>query len=63
MEAYQERVVAELEEVTKNLVALRKFIGGKIYNGLSEYEQNLLQQQVQHMQDYEAVLKKRVELF
>ena len=63
MEAYQERVVAELEELTKKLVALGKFIGGKIYNGLSEYEQNLLQQQVQHMQDYEAVLKKRVELF
>ena len=63
MEAYQERVVAELEELTKKLVALRKFIGGEIYNGLSEYEQNLLQQQVQHMQDYEAVLKKRVELF
>ena len=42
---------------------MRKFIGGKIYNELSEYEQNLLQQQVQHMQDYEAVLKKRVELF
>ena len=63
MEAYQERVVAELEEMTKRLTALRKFIGGKIYNGLSEYEQNLLQQQVQHMQDYEAVLKKRVELF
>lgn len=63
MEAYQERVVAELEELTKKLVTLRKFIGGKIYNGLSEYEQNLLQQQVQHMQDYEAVLKKRVELF
>ena len=63
MEAYQERVVAELEELTKKLAALRKFIGGKIYNGLSEYEQNLLQQQVQHMQDYEAVLKKRVELF
>ena len=63
MEAYQERVVAELEEVTKRLTALRKFVGGKIYNGLSEYEQNLLQQQVQHMQDYEAVLKKRVELF
>ena len=63
MEAYQERVVAELEELTKKLVALRKFIGGKIYNALSEYEQNLLQQQVQHMQDCEAVLKKRVELF
>lgn len=63
MEAYQQRVVDELEELTKKLTDLGKFIGGRIYSGLSDYEQNLLQQQQRHMQDYEAVLKQRVGLF
>lgn len=60
MDAYQERVITELEELSAKIVALGKFIGGKIYRGLSEYEQNLLQQQLRHMQDYEGVLKQRV---
>ena len=63
MDAYQQRVIAELEELSKKIAALGKFIGGKIYRGLSDYEQNLLQQQLRHMQDYEGALKQRVELF
>jgi len=63
MNAFQERVIEEKEQLDDKIAKLTKFIGGKVWAGLTDYEQNLLQVQLNHMRDYSATLAKRIEVF
>lgn len=60
MEAYQERMIAELNELQERVDKLHKFVGDreKIVNLESE-KLDLLMRQLHHMTMYEDVLKKR----
>ncbi len=60
MEAYQERMLHELEELTERRKKLFDFISSNpLFNSLTEDEQNDMREQWMHMKGYEAVLKRR----
>jgi hypothetical protein len=64
MEAYQERVVTErdeLEEKIEKLVAFMFHSGH--FQGIPEREQDLLNRQLEAMREYSSILEERIEGF
>jgi hypothetical protein len=58
-----ERVKVELEELFIRLEALKGFKGGEVYTGLSKTDQRNLRLQLVHMEDYAAILTKRIQVW
>jgi hypothetical protein len=63
MEDYQERVIAEKEELHKKVCGLIDFMHCDTYAQLPATEQGLLMVQLAAMQNYESALERRIELF
>lgn len=59
----RERVEAELEEVSKNLGALRRFIGTDNFFKLPEEQQILLCLQANTMDTYAKILMRRLKIW
>lgn len=60
---HQQRVVAELAELTGRITRLAAFIDGDVFPGLGALERVDLQLQLQLMRRLEAVLARRVARF
>lgn len=63
MEAYQENVIAEKDELNIKIQKLDAFICSKKFEEVSPKEHWLLVEQLIHMREYYNVLIKRIELF
>lgn len=63
MKPYQERVVVEKVELDEKRQALRVFIGGEVWRGLSEMEQSRLNRQLEAMTLYSNILNERIKAF
>ena len=63
MEAYQERVIAEMKDLDDKIGKLSAFMKLDTFQGLEEEDRNLLTEQYEHMNQYYSVLRKRVERF
>ena len=63
MEAFQQRVIDEKTELDEKREKLGQFIGGDIFNGLPQEEQERLDRQAALMRDYSAVLGERIAAF
>lgn len=63
LEAHQQRVVEEYNQLANKLNALRSFLRTVKERDLSELEVDLLQQQYGIMAAYAKVLSERIELF
>jgi hypothetical protein len=63
METYQERVVAEKNELDVKIKSLRAFINSDEYNEIKENDQVLLCEQYEHMAKYTSVLSDRIKRF
>lgn len=60
---YQERIVAERDELSTKLDLLRAFFKSPNIASVSTYEHNLLKRQERAMADYLEVLRMRVRIF
>ena len=63
MEAYQQRVVDELNELGEKTEKLRDFFQHPTFSQLNEENQFLLSSQYFAMATYREILKRRVKLF
>jgi hypothetical protein len=63
MQPYQERVVAERDELHEKIEKLAIFLDTPTYQNLPQPEQQRLLQQLVHMNDYLAVLDERTAAF
>lgn len=63
MKLYQQRVVAECDELKTKLDALNRFIDGEVFKGLESTEQHLLEEQYRFMFRYYDILVKRIANF
>ncbi len=63
MAPYQERVLAEQNELTEKLVKLRQYIATAEFSSVPEEERNLLMAQGHHMTAYSDTLAQRITLF
>lgn len=63
MSDWQQRVIAERNELIKRINALENFIAEDFYGNLMGEEQRLLERQLEAMQQYEAVLRARISRF
>jgi hypothetical protein len=64
MQPHQQRVVDELSELSKKLVALVSFISrGEIFATLAADEQSRLRRQRDAMQEYADILEERIAAF
>lgn len=63
MQAHQERVVAEKQELSDRLSKLLAFFQGPIFPTLSEAERSRLRNQARFMDGYAAVLEERIAAF
>lgn len=66
MEAYQERVIAEKEELDSKLSKLKDFCFGDdttIFNKLTPVDRDLLESQFTAMEEYSRILGKRISRF
>lgn len=63
MEAHQERVVKEHEELLNRVVKLEDFIGGTVFANLPVNEQVRLKLQFKLMEAYDDVLTERIRNF
>ena len=63
MEAYQQRVVDEMNELDAKRDKLRAFIGGDVYRTLANMEQSRLNRQLEAMTLYSSILSERVAAF
>lgn len=63
MQPYQERVVAEREELKERLSKLRTFMGSEQYDLLDASERDRLFRQAAHMAGYGRVLGERIAAF
>lgn len=63
MQPYQERVVAEQEELFEKLEKLRIFVGSATFVGLPQPERGRLTRQYLAMSSYFDVLNERIALF
>ena len=63
MASFQERVVAEKEELDGRLVRLRSFMSGDVMVTLPLGEQSRLRRQRSIMENYSEVLCERIEAF
>lgn len=63
LQPHQQRVVDEKTELELKLSALRGFLYGSVFNGLTSYEQALLLLQEHIMTAYSDVLRQRIKAF
>lgn len=63
MQPHQQRVVDEKTELDTKWLALISFTTSDIFNGLSEYERNLLRDQAAVMKTYSDILAERIATF
>lgn len=63
MEAYQDRVVKEKEDLDNKICSLFRFIGSGTFNGLSDEEKRRLKRQKISMEGYSDVLAERIQTF
>lgn len=63
MQPHQQRVVDEKNELETKCAALGNFIGGAIFNSLSDGERQLLSEQLGWMKGYLSVLNQRIDGF
>ena len=63
MEAFQERVVAEKEQLDHKIEMLDNFIKGQIFPTISAEEQERMERQFVHMRNYSEVLGERIAAF
>jgi len=63
MQEFQQRVVDEKAALDEKREKLGQFIGGDIFNGLPQDEQERLDRQAALMRDYSAVLGERIAAF
>ena len=63
MEAYQERVIAERDELATRFTKLQKFVLSADFQQVESVVQGLLLIQVSIMQAYIAILNERIKLF
>lgn len=61
LEAWQERMMTEREELHTKLVALGQFIGASAFAQLPQQEQDRLWRQRRAMTEYATVLQERIE--
>ena len=60
---FQQRVNDERFALDQKIMALGKFIGNDVHNGLPQAEQDRLSKQFDIMQKYSDVLTERIEAF
>lgn len=63
LEPYQERVVAEMQQLSTRLEALMTFLDSPPFQQLEIMDRQLLLVQAMHMTNYRAVLAERVSRF
>lgn len=63
MEAYQERVIAERDELAEKINNLSKFIDSQLFTSVDPNEQHRLMRQLYVMGQYLTVLNERIERF
>jgi len=63
MQPHQERVVAELKELTVKREKLAHFLGADVFRALPTDEQSRLRRQFDIMVQYEGVLQERIDHF
>jgi hypothetical protein len=63
MQAHQERVVTEKDELDTKIEKLSSFISSDVYSTLTEAEQSRLGRQLGLMQQYSEVLGERIDAF
>lgn len=63
MAPYQERVIAERDDLQQKIEALERFTGTDQMRSLSLKEQYRLVRQLNHMRSYRDVLNERIEDF
>jgi hypothetical protein len=63
MEPYQERVVAEKNDLDEKIRKLTAFVGGTLFASLSDQERSRLSIQLQHMNGYSEILGQRIAAF
>lgn len=63
MEEYQERVEIEKRELDKKIGALEAFNGSERFRRLSMAEQMRMTEQLEVMEEYSAILGRRIENF
>lgn len=57
---WQERVKRELEELAEKIFNLYRFTESSMYEEIPKVQQDLLQEQLVHMERYASVLKLRL---
>ena len=63
MNEWRERLVTELAEVTEKIVKLRRFMStAKFFEGVTEYQADLMRLQSFHMSEYADILTKRLDV-
>lgn len=63
MQPYQERVVAERDDLQGKIDRLLAFINGDTFKTIGNGEQGRLREQFTHMDSYVAVLQRRIDHF
>ena len=63
MEAYQQRVVEEKEQLDQKLAKLKAFFSTDLFRNLPEEDSSLMKDQAFCMNEYSLVLGKRIERF
>ena len=63
MQEFQERVIAEKDELDQKRKKLSDFISGSVFQALPEEEKQRLQRQASIMFDYSTVLGERISAF
>jgi len=63
MFAYQERVIAEKEQLDDRCQKLRSFTGGAVYHSLDASERDRLERQLEAMGTYSDILGERIAAF
>lgn len=63
MEEYQRRVIVEYSDLVVKETKLEAFLTGEASKGIDDYSRQLLREQLDAMDDYHCVLKKRIASF
>ena len=63
MEAWQERVIAERQDLDVKIVKLSTFIGSPSFVALPGMDQRLLREQRGAMSEYSDILQQRIDRF
>ena len=63
MNEWQERLVAELSQVSDRIDALAEFIASDVYSDLADIDRKLLSRQLDYMIAYQRILEQRIDRF